>query len=384
MRKIKIALLAILTLAVSLAGLAGVSSAQQFRTEVDDDQVVNSSLYSAGRSVTIRGTVNGDIYCAGQTVLIEATVRGDVICTGQNVFVGGTVDGDVRVAGQHVTIHAKVARSLTAAGQDLYLSKDGSIGQDATLTGNLVTLDGKVGRDVVSASSGVIVKGEIGRNLRHTGQQLELHQNALVKGNVDYESKRELIKTGNATVNGIVTRAEPKHQSNEGSGAVLGLNFFGIAGGLSILLFALVLAAFLPGPVHRAANAATNKWGRTFLIGLAAAIGMPVLFVALLLSFIGWPLALAVLLGWVLLALLSGPIAAYALGLKLFHGRTNVLSVMFLGSLLLVLAYYVPVLGILAMLAAYLFGSGALVLAIKRHWVKPDYVLAGDASAKRK
>ena len=54
------------------------------------DQVVDSDYYTAGRSVTISGSVKGDAYITAGTIDFEGTVDGDLIAAGGVVNIRGT------------------------------------------------------------------------------------------------------------------------------------------------------------------------------------------------------------------------------------------------------------------------------------------------------
>ena len=68
---------------------AGVVNAANVRSgdapRVSAGEVIDGTLYVAGKDVRIEGTVKGDLMCAGQNVEVTGTVQGDVICAGQLV-----------------------------------------------------------------------------------------------------------------------------------------------------------------------------------------------------------------------------------------------------------------------------------------------------------
>src|SRR5690606_15328805 len=102
---------AALGILIGLFGLSamfwGAAHAQNFRSgnsvTVGANEVVDSTMWVAGRSIDLAGEVNGDVFCAGQNVSVTGTIRGDLLCAAQNITISGVITGDVRVAAQSVT-----------------------------------------------------------------------------------------------------------------------------------------------------------------------------------------------------------------------------------------------------------------------------------------
>jgi cytoskeletal protein CcmA (bactofilin family) len=376
MKKLKLIILAAIIAAVPVAAGAALAHAQSFQTEVTPDQVVDSSIYSAGRSVDIHGTINGDVYCAGQNVVVDAVVHGDVLCAGQTILVSGQVDGSVRAAGQNITITAKIGRSLNAAGSDVVLTKNGSVGQDATLSGTTLTLEGPISRDVIIGSGGSVkLAGQIGRDVRFGGRELTLASGATVGGNLEYTSQQTAVISSGAKVTGKVTHSTPKREPHKPWGSLVGIGVFTLFMGLSFLLFDMVLALLFPQALHAVSGEALRAPLRVFLTGLVAAVVVPMVAIGLMFTVVGIPLALFGLLAWTVIAGLTGPVAAYYFGRMLLRQSTSPLLIMLLGAVVLMILFIVPFIGVLVALLAYLFGAGAILVTLGRVIPQPRYTL---------
>ncbi len=382
MRQNKI-LAIVLLAAVPLFGWAAIAQAQSFRTgdntSVAVGETVDSSLYISGKSVDIAGTVNGDVFCAGQNVSISGSVTGDVFCAGQTVRISGTVEGSVRVAGQTITSSASIVRNLSAAGQSITLDAESRVQGDASLAGQDVVIDGTVGRDLLAGTGTTTIRSQIGRNIQGSIERLVLADGAVVGGDVRYTSPNELSRQGDAQVTGRVQRTEPSQPSESGNS---GLAWFLLWMFVSMTLLALVLVLLIPGVFQAAASRAIQRPGRTLLIGIATSLLIPIAIIVLMFTLVGIPAAIMALLVWLVLAMVSGPAAAYVLGRVMLQKQTpNVIWYMLTGTAVLLVAYMVPLLNILVVIIAYWFGVGIIVSHAARRYPRPRYLLGGAGKA---
>jgi cytoskeletal protein CcmA (bactofilin family) len=369
MKHLKLIIASVAFAALSTLAWVGVVQAQTFTPEVDANKTVNGSVYSAGKQVRIAGVVNGDVYCAGQQVIISGTVKGDVICAAQTVTISGKVEGSVRVAGQLVTLQNTVERSVSIVADQITLEKKAVIGRDATLAGSTLEMDGVIKRDAVIASGNTTLTGAIDRNVRVVGNQLELRDKAVIGGALQYTSSdsAEIAKT--ATVKGSVTHHTPQRNKER---KIFNFGSFVIA--FVMLTFsALLLVLLLPQQVHRVSMIAANSLGKTILAGVLVSLAMPFVLIGLGLTLVGLPVAIFGLLAWILVMMLSGPIAAYYLGSMVLSKAKNPVVIMLLGSVLLVILYYIPLVGWFFAMVAYFIGTGAIVRQLRRHISRPVY-----------
>lgn len=352
------------------AGLFAVAThAQQFSKDTGRGSMILGTLYSSGKDVSIRGVVHGDVFCMGQSVTIEAEVRGDVICAGQDVTVGGTVEGDVRVTGQRVSISADVGHSVTVAGDTVSLDAPANVGWDVTALGNALNIKGNVGRDLVMNGTRGIINGPVARNVTFNGSFLELKKDARIGSDLTYTARSDATIAKEAEVAGKTT-----HKKEDKPKALFNPVWF-VYVLLALLMIGMVVALIAPRTLHSMSDVIVDQWSKPLLVGIAACFALPVLCIVLAVTIVGIPLAVTVLVAWILLALLSGPVAGYWLGRLLLRKQRNVPLRMLLGGAVLVTLYFIPVLGFFVGLTAYWFGSGAILVAIKRRLGKPRYAV---------
>lgn len=338
-------------------------------------QTIDGSVYLTGRTINVAGEVNGDVYCAGQDVSISGTIHGDVICAGQNIDILGSVDGSVRVIGQNVTLSQTVGHNVSVAGQLFTLNSSAKIIGDLSLAANSATLNGNIGRDLSLAANNVSLNGVVGRNVTGTVNSLTLDGSSLVKGNLSYRSNNDANLEHGSVVDGKVTRTVPPAPgSNNGA-------FFAFRLGWAVfvyftfVVFALMLTLLFPTALHSTAKRAQQQPLKTFLLGLLAAFLLPITAVVLMVTLIGFPLGLLLLGSWLLLSLLTGPFFGYYLGRLLVRRSTNPIVIVFVGSSVLVVLSFIPIVSFFVVFIAYFSGLGMILLQLRQHVSKPQYEL---------
>ena len=383
-------LFGILMLAVlPVLTFAGIASAQSFRSGqsagVASSESIDGSAWVSGSSIDISGDVNGDVYCAGQNVTISGHVTGDVLCLGQTVTLSGTVDGSARLAGQSVSISGNVKGSTTELGQSVTLEGQGNVGQDASFFGQDVSINGKVNRDVVIGAASATVNSAIGRNVTTWANDLSLKNAANIGGFLTYTSPQKATIESGAQIAGKVTYNQKMVQQTQQQAAGIGLVgvFVWV---LMPIVSAVVTALLFPREYQFAttpAVAAFSKMLLATLVGLVAGIVMPFIIIFLAITILGIPLAIVALVAWVLVLLLSGSVSAYYVGQIVWREQTHAVLVMLIGAAIIAVLLLIPIINIIVWFIAVWYGSGALLLELKRLAVAPRYDMSVKPGRKR-
>lgn len=344
-------------------------------TSVGKGEVIDSSLFIAGRNIDVAGEINGDLYCAGASVTVTGTVHGDVLCAGQVVDIRGTVDGDVRVAGQNVTVGAKVNGNVSAAGQTVTYSAEASA-RDVSIAGQTLTVNGSVARDADVAGNTSTINGSVGRNAQAVGETVTLGDSAKIAGNFTYTSHQDVSKTNGASIGGATRHEYPKQQDNynhQARGFFAGLNFLGALIGL---VTSVVLVALLPRLFYSFSSEGVQRPLLSAFTGLGAMVGGIILAVVLAFTLIGLPLAGIVMLAWIALLIISMPVFSFYLGrMLLVKSTNNAIYYILLGAGIVFVAQLIPFVGGVVWLIGGWMGAGMVVLEVARRWTKPQYSL---------
>lgn len=369
MKYIKTIVLSLSLVILSALTFVGIANAQSFKTgdliTVAAGQTIDSMLFAGGNNINIAGNVNGDVYCAGQTITISGNIAGDVFCAGQTITISGKVDGDIRLAGQSVTISGTVGNSATIAAQDLLIESNGIINRDLLGGSQDVLINGIVSRDIVAGSNSLIINGLVGRDIKGNISTITLGTVGQVGGTVDYAGLSDPDVSSGGKIIGKVTRTELKQDKNTVSYSPMAFAAFGFVYLLiTTIVLSVVLVALFPRTLQETATKATKTPIQTALIGAGAMIFAPVLIFLLLISFIGMPLAILAILVWIIIMIISGPFAGYLLGHLILKRSKNPFAIIILGSTILIVSCFIPFIGFVTMLLAYLFGTGMIVSKI--------------------
>lgn len=380
-----LALVGLLTL--PLAATAASNMRSGTIASVGKDEVLESSVYLAGTTVTVAGTVRGDVYCAGQNIDVTGTVEGDVICAGQSVNVSGTVEGDVRVAGQTVTVASTATRSLSAFGQSVTVTGNATVARDVTIFGTSVQLGGKVARDAVVGGQNVTLAGTVGRNVTAMTEQLALGSGARVGGDIEYTSYNQINKGAGAVVVGQTVRHDPPANQDTAPASGWIAQFWGAVYWFGAwVVLGLLLLALVPRSFQNTSAVMTKQAGWTILAGFAALIMTPIVAVMLMVTLLGIPAGIVLLILWIIAMVVACAYSGYALGAWIvsrmgWNLKWPRVAALVVGLLVLALLMLVPILGGLISFAALIWGLGGLALAASHHARRSDNAVSSKAKS---
>lgn len=351
----------------------------QFRSgdsaTVTSGETVDSTLWVGAKSVDIAGTVNGDVFCGAQTVNISGTVKGDVICGAQTINISGDVEGSVRLGAQTVNLTGTIGRNATVGAQTINSDSKSRIGGDASFGASDVSLNGSIGRDLAVGGSNVSIAGTVERNIKSGVNKLSLTNGAKVGGGIEYTSNNKINMSGSASVAGQVTQHLPQKKDKAFPNAFFFQGAMALLAAFLLLVTALLVTALVPRFVHSVSEQGMKRPWWVLLTGFVASIVAPILFVLLLMTVVGIPLAVLLLLSWLLVAFSSGLFTAYYVGRKIWRSQTNALMRVLAGSLILLILFMIPFLGFFVMLFTYWLGVGMILLELKNRYPRPKYEL---------
>ncbi len=322
------------------------------------DKPVDQDLYAASREVSIQAAVNGDLVAAGQSVTVGGKVTGDIIVAAKDLEISSEVGDDVRAAGQHIRVTSPVTGHIVAAGQTVTISKP--VGDWAWLAGSTVNVLGDVGGELKVYAQEININARIIGNAELIGENLRLGPNAIVLGDLTWRSRNEADIDPEARIEGEVIK-EPLPGYMDELETDGGLFFT-----LRLIVAVVVLFLLFSRPMRATADRIAAQPGLSLIIGFVVLVVTPVLALLLFVTGIGTWLGL-VLLGTYLVVLLLGMLTGlFSLGdLTLRRFQPNPAAWQALIAILVTvvavgLLTYVPVLGLLTVLAIWLLGVGAL------------------------
>ncbi|HYD42764.1 MAG TPA: hypothetical protein VEB43_18180 [Anaeromyxobacter sp.] len=360
-----------LALCAGAAAAGGEALAQQAGERVVVDAPADRDLYLAGGAVEVPAEVAGDVVAAGGTVTTSGAIGEDLAAAGGTIQVRGRVGDDVRGVGGEITLGANVEDAAVLAGGSVRIARGVQVGGQALIAAGTVSLDGDVGGELRVVGGRVRIGGSVAGNATiEARDRLELVPGARFGGDLVYASPAPVALPEGVTVAGRVV-----HRPLEGSGGGAGgaAAVLGVVWTLGLALAAVILLVAFPRLTVAAARLVPSSPGRVLLTGAIAVSAVPIVTVAVLLTGVGAPLALAVLgiwlvalfAGWLVAAVFLADVAARRL-LKREPGLGARAGLAALAAVVLALVGAIPLLGWLVALSALLFGTGALLLALGR------------------
>jgi cytoskeletal protein CcmA (bactofilin family) len=240
----------------------------------------------------------------------------------------------------------------------------GETAGDVIVLDGTVRIAGHVTGDVVSVAGPVRVSGRVDGDLIAVSDRAFLGSAARVGGDLRYGDESPVLARG-ARVAGKVTN-EDWNDSLNGWGWVSVLAWW-VAVSVSTLIVGVLLVWLAPGALYAAERAVQERLGATVGWGVLIAIGVPVLAIVALVTLVGIPFGIALLLAAIPVLLVAYATAAWIVGRRVLRNRSgSPWAALFAGWGILRVLALIPIAGALVGLAATVVGLGALAVALWR------------------
>ncbi|HEX3730943.1 MAG TPA: hypothetical protein VHV47_14120, partial [Opitutaceae bacterium] len=255
----------------------------------------------------------------------------------------------------------------TVMGSD-YIRAGEHVARDATTVMGSIRVDGTVGRDVKAVMGSATINGTVGHDVKAVMGSVTVGSHAVIGGDVTSVGGSVHLVPG-AVVRGRVI-SQPaggpwagSHSEREWEGSLQDMpypnpwNFW--AHGVNfvrswiwqlrwcVLGFYVLLALAFPGGVTRCGDQLAQRPGLVVGASFLGILALPLLFILLIVTVIGIPLAVLLLPLAVAAALLFGKASVLGLiGRNLLGRSTHPAAAVLVGGLLALALYWVPFLGV--------------------------------------
>lgn len=327
---------------------------------ITQDQLIEGDLYVAASIVNISGEISEDLLAVGAEVTLNGKVGKDVFFIGGNVDVHGSVGDDLRVIGGNVIVAEPILGDVFIVGGTVKILSTASVTGDVTVMGGSLEISGPVGGKVLGWTESVRIDSQIEGDIELTTGSLTLGDNANIGGKIQYISKEQLVRSQSAVVDGDIVRNDPVLEASESSATNLLLPVL-------IILFSVALWYLLSRRMlQRVVNKALMPNIRAVLIGILVALLTPFAVSILMVSMLGFLAGLALLSAYILfsvLALVAAPavIGQFLVSLLRKEVAPVNLITLIVGSVVIGLCFFVPVIGPVIFFGFYLLAFGSLV-----------------------
>ena len=238
---------------------------------------------------------------------------------------------------------------------------EGEAFHDAVIFDGDVTIAGEVVNNVVAFNGDVTISGSVGENVVAFNGRVTIESSGRVSGDVISSEAADVASGGE--VGGQVSSNGLPTGFDAGEYVAISRMAIWFATSVSSLALGLLLLLFAPRAGDAVAAAASGWFGRSVGVGFAVFFGLPFAAGIALITLIGIPLGLGILLALALLFWMGYVATALAIGRRLIKPPTSRLLAFLAGWAILRVVAIVPGIGGLVWFLATVFGLGALTVA---------------------
>ena len=341
MKKIFLVLLLLIPISVNALNI-------NVNGEVKENQEIQGSSVVLGNYVENTSKVSGLDMTLGNTIKYEGESE-YLLSAGNNIEINGTVKNDGFVFGNVVNFNENsvIERDLLVLANNVTIS--GTIKKDVTIYAATVNINGTIENVNVKANEIIIENANI--------NNLSYNEDAVI------EIKDSEVNTTNLTEK---LQSEVTIQDQI-------MNFIYNLGGILVIFLALYLLApkLFKKIENNNANITVLNVFSMFGFGTLSLILIPVIFILLLTMVFCMPLAILLLILYVLAIWLSSIFTGYLLGYviltKLIKKENNPLLIGLIGIVILNLLGVIPYIGILITVISVMIGMGIILQQFKRN-----------------
>ena len=345
-----------------------------------EDQTLKENTYLVVGEAMVAGKINEDLTVAAGTIYFTGEILGDATLLAGEATLYGKIKGDARLIASKATISGDLGGDLVVGGGKVAVLPKAKIGGEAIIAAAEAIVGGLVQKGISFKGGRLAINGVINGPVYFEGEVLTLGGDAVVAGDLHYNADAEVVVNSGAVIKGeqkigpaiktlLYWRTAPALIVGLASAAFL-IKFAGI------LLAALLAAGLFKKFTRSFVVESLNHFGKSFLIGAAAAILIPVSAAILVATLFGALLGFFLLAAAALIALLTCFMSVVFLGsliLKVLAKDGEILAdwrAVLVGVLAYILLWFVPLVGPILLAIVSLASAGALLrLFHKNIWL---------------
>lgn len=267
-----------------------------------DSSIIDHDLYLFDETIVLNDSVDGNVYAMGNDITITGRINGNLYALGNNIKIQSSSDdeecyitGSVYLCGNQILFNALCT--------DLYVASNNFTG----------SYNSYIDRDLKLGCENAAFYGLVARNAYISAENLsftsaETGDSALISGNLEYSSETEL-SIDESIVNGeILFNQIIKNIDTDNSKSIEDYIKGAIASLICTLVIYLLLSWLTPKFKDNSKQYIGIKLLPAFGIGFASLILIPIASIILLITLVGIPLSVSLLLLYIVLMIISLPI----------------------------------------------------------------------------
>jgi hypothetical protein len=239
------------------------------------------------------------------------------------------------------------------------ISEDETVG-DVVIFDGPVNIEGSVGGDVIAFNGRVTVTGTVRGDVVSFNGRVTVEDGAQVTG--DVRSRPEAQIDSGADIVGNVGGIDFERVDDAFAAARFGVWF---AFSISALILVLLFVWLFPRGADATVLAGRSRTGAAVGWGLLLFFGLPIISILLLVTLVGIPLGIALLLAIAPIYALAYTVAAYFLGRTIIRPPRSRFLAALVGIIVVRILALIPFVGGLTWFAATVFGLGLLLVAAR-------------------
>ncbi len=358
--------------------LVSTGSATEFRSDrsvyIIDTVEINDDLLAAGQNLIVSGRIRGDCILGGMSATVDGVVDGSIMAAGSEIRLSGECRTSARLFGRGIDVDGRIERNLIAFGETIILGKNGWVENDFYGGANNITIQGRIGGDFDAYGAQVYLAGKVDGDVEIEGEDIIIEPTAIIGGDLTTVGENKPQIEPGAQILGETRHEFP--EKDERSGYTFASFLFDSWWYLAMLLAGATLLIFFSPFTRDVITAAETQWAKALGLGFVFVVCLPIAAMILAVTIIGIPLAIIVLLGWLLLWYLSYAFTGLLVGewvlRKLRRGRAPAkFWALVLGLLIILLLGKIPILGIILQFVIIFLGFGGFFLAAVRRQALP-------------
>lgn len=382
-----VGMISLLTAVIGLAVFARHVSARTHmadrfsRQTLEQEEIIEGPGWFTGDVIQIDGEVQGTTFAAGEQIIINGRIDGALFAAGQRVLINGEVTGNIYGAGELVRFEGDAEREVFLAGETVVIEEGAVVGRDGYAAGMNVIMNGDVARHLMGAGETVIINGSVSGDADLRVESLTLNNTSEIGGDLTYESPTEASIASDAVISGETDWTESEVWQRgprlTPQSRLLLRGIFLIWSLLSALVVWLIIRLVSPLFWEERIRPVESQALKTVGAGGLVLFGIPVLSLLLMITVIGIPMGVILLIVYGLTLYLARIVTAVLIGNMIIRrvGQltfwTELLQVL-IGLLIIEILSLIPVVNILVGLVVVVIGLGAISLSIRRSKRQPD------------
>ncbi|KWV92130.1 polymer-forming cytoskeletal protein [Erythrobacter sp. YT30] len=329
-------------------------------------------VFAAAEDLNVSQKTTDDLFAAGSTIEVSGAEADHLFLAGGDLRVSNAQVNDLIAAGGDIQMDAAtVADDVIIAGGEVVARETFEIGGTAVVAGGEVRFEAPVGQDLRIGANEIFVNSVVSGTARLSGDTITFGPRARIEGDLIYRGSNLVVDPA-AVIEGERTQLQSS-DAYEVEDAAKGVGqfflFFSISMIISYFVIVALLVLIVPRVMHATSQMLGGKPLQALGIGVLFAFIVPVLGVLLFWTGVGIPLAIFLFVASLALTPIAVAVTAHFIGMaarkaltrKAGDAESTFEQIMWpLGGVVVLLALaLIPIVGLVVMLLAMLFGLGA-------------------------